>query len=187
MANKYGLSEKELDTIRKRDVTCVYCHKKMTDPKSGGPRSDWSTIEHLNPISPWDDPITVSICCFSCNASRGQKTLLEWFKNPYCLEKNINEQTVTEPVRWYLRLFENFIDKINWTFAKTMAEIPHYYIVRDNLLENEKKEFDELSSLINEKGIYEQFQMKQYKYLRLGKYKYWVIDNVINRVVVNKA
>ncbi len=183
MANKYGLSEKELDTIRKRDTTCVYCHKKMTDPKSGGPRSDWATIEHYLP--PWSDHLTVTICCFGCNASRGPKTLLEWFKTSYCLEKNINEKTVAEPVQWYLKLFENFVDKIDWTFAKTMPEIPHYYIVRDNLLENEKKEFDELSSLIDNKGTFEIFQSKPYKYLRLGKYKYWVIDNVINRVSIN--
>lgn len=180
MTNSYGLPEKDLDLIRNRDKFCVYCHKLMVEPKKDNPRCDWATIEHYLP--PWSDPLTVTICCFSCNASRGQKTLFEWFKTSYCFEKNINEKTVAEPVRWYLRLFENFIDKIDWTFAETMAKIPHYYIVRDNLIQEDKKMFDKLASLIEQKGTIEIFQSKPYKYLLLGRYKYWVIDNVINRV-----
>lgn len=71
-----------------------------------GRRGDWATIEHLNHLPPWDNPATVAICCWSCNSSRGNRKLQDWFKMPYCLGKSINENTVTEPVRKYLQYTE---------------------------------------------------------------------------------
>lgn len=101
--NRYGLPEKELDRIRARDRACVYCHKTMIPPGAGGPRTDWATIEHLNHLPPWDNPDTVAICCSSCNSSRGNRLLRDWFKGAYCHSRGINERTVAEPVRQYLR------------------------------------------------------------------------------------
>jgi hypothetical protein len=103
MKNKYGLPEEDLEKIRKRDKDCVYCHKIMTKAGSGGFRGDWATIEHLNHLPPWDNPSTVAICCGSCNSSRGAKTLPNWFKTSYCIEKNINIDTVSSPVRNYIQ------------------------------------------------------------------------------------
>ena len=103
MSNKYGISEEELKTIRVRDTECVYCGKKMSNPSSGGSRCDWATIEHLNYLPPWNDSKTVAICCWSCNSSRGNKKLLDWFKTPYCIERNINEKTVAKPVQEYIK------------------------------------------------------------------------------------
>ena len=181
MPNKYGIPEKELDKSRARDKTCVYCHKKMVDPKLGGTRKDWATIEHLNYLPPWNNSITVAICCGSCNSSRGKKKIADWFKKSYCLEKNINSKTFTKLVKEYIRLIENFIDLIPWTFAKTMPEIPHYYVVRDNLAPQDKEKFDAFTKYINDRGYSDIFDSKEYKYLKLGNYKYWVIDNVLNR------
>ncbi len=102
MKNKYGLPEEEMGRIRMRDKTCVYCHKAMKKPSAGGLRKDWATIEHLNHLPPWNNPKAVAICCGSCNSSRGKKQLLEWFKSKYCIERGINEDTVSEPVKKYL-------------------------------------------------------------------------------------
>jgi hypothetical protein len=46
MANRYGLPESEVDLIRQRDKTCVYCHKQMVKPSSDNDRrwmnsKDW--------------------------------------------------------------------------------------------------------------------------------------------------
>ncbi len=101
--NRYALPEKDLDKIRARDRACVYCHKTMIPPGSGGPRTDWATIEHLNHLPPWDNPETVAICCWSCNSSRGNRLLGDWFTNAYCLNRGISEATVAEPVRNFLR------------------------------------------------------------------------------------
>lgn len=103
MPNKYGLSEDKLKDIRARDTDCVYCHKKMIEPNPIGWRGDWATIEHLNFLPPWNNAETVAICCGSCNSSRGAKNITDWFKTGYCREKNINAETVAEPVKKYLQ------------------------------------------------------------------------------------
>ncbi|MEK7202630.1 MAG: hypothetical protein AAB669_03850 [Patescibacteria group bacterium] len=77
--------------------------------------------------------------------------------------------------------FKQFIDNNKWVFAKTMAEIPHYYIVRDNLSENDKKLFDEFNIFISNNGYTKEFYSKQYTYFDIGKFKYWVIENILNR------
>jgi len=104
MKNKYGIPEDELEKIRARDKECVYCHKKMKKPHPDIRRKDWATIEHLNYLPPWNNPTTVAICCGSCNSSRGIKKLKDWFKSPYCVERNINIKTVAKPVRKYLNV-----------------------------------------------------------------------------------
>ena len=87
LSNNYGLPEGELKNIRARDLKCVYCHKDMKKPNPSIRRQDWATIEHMNYLPPWNNPKTVAICCFSCNASRGKKKLEDWFKSKYCLKK----------------------------------------------------------------------------------------------------
>ncbi|MFH1938312.1 MAG: HNH endonuclease [Patescibacteria group bacterium] len=107
MKNKYGISENELRKIRVRDKVCVYCHKKMIEPSDNNCRKDWATIEHLNHLPPWDNSSTVAICCGSCNSSRGNEKLLDWFEILYCIEKNINYNTVAQPVKDYIENHEN--------------------------------------------------------------------------------
>lgn len=103
MSNQYGIPEDDLENIRIRDKICVYCRKMMIIPSANGLRGDWATIEHLNHLPPWNNSATVAICCGSCNSSRGNKKLLDWFKTPYCINKNINEKTVAKPVREYIQ------------------------------------------------------------------------------------
>ncbi len=79
---------------------------------------------------------------------------------------------------------EKLITKNRWVFAKTMAEIPHYYIVRDNLSENDKKRFDEFDVFIKKNGYTEKFYSKQYTYYNIRNYKYWVIENILNRALL---
>jgi hypothetical protein len=112
MSNQYGIPEEVEQRIRQRDKACVYCNKIMISPGAGNDRRDWATIEHLKDdgAAYWDEGLKESgltICCFSCNASRGQNKLLTWFKTPYCLSKSINEKTVAESVRKYIAEYEN--------------------------------------------------------------------------------
>ena len=102
MKNNYGLPKIELQRIFERDGVCVYCKKLMKSHGSNNQRADWFTIEHLNYLPPWNNPKTVTICCWSCNSSRGNKKIREWFNTSYCINKNINEKTVATPVREYL-------------------------------------------------------------------------------------
>lgn len=107
MANKFGFSEEEL--IKIRPEKCVYCHKIMLYPYDRKNHKDSATIEHLREVKPFyvRDGLKiedVSYCCGSCNSSRGKKKLLDWFKTEYCIDKKINEHTVTEPVKKYLQI-----------------------------------------------------------------------------------
>ena len=107
MTNKFGIPENELQKVRSRDKKCAYCHKEMIFPYDVNRRQDSATIEHLNFDGPfyWNDGLQIEdivICCGSCNSSRGIKKLQDWFKTKYCVEKNINEDTVSYPVKEYL-------------------------------------------------------------------------------------
>ena len=80
-----------------------------------------------------------------------------------------------------MKNIEDFINKQTWTFAKTMPEIPHYYIIRDTLPDDDRKRFDTFAEYIKENGYPDTFDSKEYTYLKLSNYKYWVIDNILNR------
>lgn len=101
--NPYGLPEDELARLRRRDTACVYCHKPLIYPWDRANRADSATIEHLNPLPPWDNIETVAYCCGSCNSSRRDRTHAEWFETAYCRQRGITAETVAEPVRDYLR------------------------------------------------------------------------------------
>ena len=103
MSNKYGIPEEDEKEIRVRDKTCVYCHKTMKVFGTKGSRRDSATIEHLNNDGPFDKKYNLAICCSSCNSSRGDKDLLAWFKTSYCIERNINKDTVAKPVKEYIK------------------------------------------------------------------------------------
>ena len=63
-----------------------------------------ATIEHFNNDGPFEEKYNVAICCRRCNSSKGTMRLSAWFKTPYCREKKINEETISTPVREYMRL-----------------------------------------------------------------------------------
>ena len=107
MFNRFGIPKNELRKIRERDKKCVYCHKLMVYPFDSKNQKDSATIEHLNFDGPfyWKEGLQIEdvvICCGECNSSRGAKRLSEWFKTKYCKSKNINKNTVAEPVKKYL-------------------------------------------------------------------------------------
>jgi len=80
-------------------------------------------------------------------------------------------------VKKIVKLIKNY----TWAFAKTMPEIPHYYIVRDNLTKEDQKIFDEFKLFIENNGYTENFHGKKYQYININGYKYWVIKNILNR------
>jgi hypothetical protein len=73
---------------------------------------------------------------------------------------------------------------VKWTFAKTYTDAPHEYFIRQDYPEV----FASLAELIRKDGVKEQFTLRGktrwYKYLYLEDYKYWTIQNVMNRCKV---
>jgi len=157
-------------------------------------RVNQATIEHLNLDGPFDTSEglkveDVVICCCACNSSRGTKRLLDWFKSDYCVSRHINEDTVAEPVKKYLRELplelENFINNLHWTFAKTYANTwPHEYIVQEQV---DGALFLALARLINVRGHEGKFYETKQIYFDHGKHTYWHMGNIINRCLKSET
>jgi len=98
MTNNWKISRELEEKIRNRDKICVYCHKEF---KSNS--KDKSTWEHIdnNEFNICEE--NVVLCCNSCNASKGKKTLKDWLESNYCRQKNINKYTVADIIKKYLK------------------------------------------------------------------------------------
>lgn len=111
MHNKFGIPEDVEKRIRERDIKCVYCSNLMFYPYDPSNRSDSATIEHFREDGPfyWKDGLKeedLSICCGSCNSSRGRRKISDWFKSSYCKKRNINFNKVTKVVQDYILKYE---------------------------------------------------------------------------------
>ncbi len=123
MSNNYRIPEKVELRIRSERIrdnnSCVYCRKAMIDPYVRSKQGDSVTIEHLRETPPRNNSFDwfkggwkaedITICCGSCNSSRGKKKLLYWFEGTYCTDtgrkvrgRKINENTVAKPVKEYI-------------------------------------------------------------------------------------
>jgi hypothetical protein len=85
-----------------------------------------------------------------------------------------------------------FIDAVEWRFAKTMPRWPHWYVVKDWYPDRES-EFIELVRRIFEEGQDELFAVglpyeRTVRYLYAGDYKYWVMDPTVEETtLINRA
>lgn len=79
---------------------------------------------------------------------------------------------------------KSFVESQNFIFAKTMPNIPHSYIVRDKLNMEDQELFDLFNKFIQENGYRKKFYLKEYLYFDIGEYKYWVIENILNRAKI---
>lgn len=79
-----------------------------------------------------------------------------------------------------LSAIKKFINLANWRFAKTMPEIPHEYIVIDDY-PKKAEQINTFIAEIEQSGYQGSFYGKEYKYLKINNYKYWLIENIINR------
>ena len=71
-----------------------------------------------------------------------------------------------------------YIDSMDWRFGRSWPQWPHWYVVRKR---STAREFDSIASLIERFGYSDRWNTRTSYYLVIGKFKYWVIDNVLNR------
>jgi len=80
---------------------------------------------------------------------------------------------------------QEIIDSFDWTFAKTMPDKPHWYIVKKNV---DRKAYEKLFRFIYDHHTIEWFEGFSYKTVRLGEYKYWIMDDDIDAsYIINRA
>ena len=91
-----------------------------------------------------------------------------------------------EEIHLFLELETTF------TFAKSMANIPHSWICRKYYSD---AVFVKVMNYINENGYIEKFYSKEYIYYNIGDYKYWVMTDdkgfddptaIINRAKIQR-
>jgi hypothetical protein len=100
-ATKYDIPGRVVKYVTQRDKCCVYCKLRFRIATRG--RSNLASWEHMDEYSLRHPKVwNITLCCGSCNASRGQKRLMEWFDSDYCKEKKITKQTVARVIQRYL-------------------------------------------------------------------------------------
>lgn len=81
---------------------------------------------------------------------------------------------------------ETFLQEQTWTFAKSMPKIPHEYIVRIKVGNDEL--FSAAVKYIRENGVTEYFYKTPYIYLYLNGYKYWTMGlSPQETTIINRA
>ena len=85
--------------------------------------------------------------------------------------------------------FKEFVNKFEWIFAKTYAEIaPHEYIVLKKVGYQHKAEFIKIAEFIRQKGFEAFYYSRVGFYYILDEYYYWTMDeNVKDTDLINRA
>ena len=97
MANRWGIPKDVEDFVKQRDRNCVYCGQQfLAIPESRKQKPSWEHIVNdirINGIN------NISLCCMSCNASKGAKLLNDWLQSDYCKRNNITSDSVAKVVK----------------------------------------------------------------------------------------
>lgn len=75
----------------------------------------------------------------------------------------------------------DLIDNNVWTFAKTMADSPHWYIVRNK---KNSQVFDDFVNIIRDKGYKQRFIKTIYTYLDIGSFTYWTMGAPTEETII---
>jgi hypothetical protein len=79
-----------------------------------------------------------------------------------------------------------FIDAHEWTFAKTMPQIPHWYMLKRKARSEE--DFAAFVQEIRFRGVARQFGSKSFTYLDLDGWTYWTMGAPIEEtILINRA
>jgi hypothetical protein len=85
---------------------------------------------------------------------------------------------LAKPAKEQIARTRAYINSMEWKFSKSMPQWPHWYVLRED---SSAREFDFLHRLIRKFGYPDKWGSRTDYYLVVGKFKYWAIDNVLNR------
>lgn len=97
MANKWGIPIEVENLVLSRDKACVYCGVTFT--KNDNSRKTKQSWEHIVNDIRINEADNITLCCMSCNASKGAKLLEIWLESKYCKNKGITKETVASIVK----------------------------------------------------------------------------------------
>jgi 5-methylcytosine-specific restriction endonuclease McrA len=92
MSNRWNITGWLEREVRERDKVCIYCGVDFAMPRGKvGSKPSWEHIVNDASIVTRDN---IALCCRSCNASKGQKTLTDWLQTQYCIDRGISAKSV---------------------------------------------------------------------------------------------
>jgi len=77
--------------VEARDQACIYCGVSFASATRRGQRRSW---EHIVNDARLVSRENIALCCISCNASKGTKSLAVWLETGYCQSRGIRAGTV---------------------------------------------------------------------------------------------
>jgi hypothetical protein len=90
----------------------------------------------------------------------------------------VTKAKLSKPRKSELARAHEYIKSMDWRFARAMPQWPHGYILREW---GSAREFDFVARLIKKFGYPDNWGKRIDSYLVIGKFKYWVIEDVLNR------
>jgi 5-methylcytosine-specific restriction endonuclease McrA len=97
MANNWKIPTWLEMEVRARDTLCVYCGCKFLPPKESAKFSaSWEHIINDETIITREN---IALCCRGCNASKGQKSVSDWLRTKYCIERGITAESVAPIIK----------------------------------------------------------------------------------------
>ena len=106
MANQWGIPTEVENTVRHRDLSCVYCGINFSIVHES--RKTKPTWEHIVNDIRINGANNIALCCTSCNASKGAKPIVDWLESDYCKTKGISVKTVAQVVKNALECISRF-------------------------------------------------------------------------------
>src|SRR5438093_2616002 len=71
-----------------------------------------------------------------------------------------------------------YINSMEWKFAKSMPQWPHWYVLRED---GSAREFDFVDRLIRKFGYPDKWGSRTKYSFVMGRFKYWVDEDCLNR------
>ncbi len=90
---EFGIDEQKI-VLRRDGSKCAYCHIIIEE----------ITFDHIIPImgkkgiNGSNSVNNIVVCCRECNMKKTNFSLDEWFERKYCVDKNINKETINKIV-----------------------------------------------------------------------------------------
>ena len=116
----------------------------------------------------WDDP----------NPEPTPEDKMAWAGVERILDSKATKRESPKPTKDEMARARAYIKSMDWQFAKTMPQWPHWYVRREN---GSAREFDFVNRLIKKSGYSDKWGKRRDSYLVIGKFKYWIIEDVLNR------
>jgi len=82
--------------VVERDRHCVYCRIPFGSGTGKGSYASWEHIVNDAKIVTREN---ISLCCRSCNSSKGAKLLATWLDSIYCKQRGITSESVADIVK----------------------------------------------------------------------------------------